>query len=60
MQLTYYFPKTIIGNGIVKALSVYLSGNSLLTLAKERKILEMNVGDAPQSRFYNIGAKVTF
>jgi hypothetical protein len=60
VQLTYDFPKTIIGNGIVKALSVYLSGNSLLTLAKERKILEMNVGDAPQSRFYNIGAKVTF
>ena len=60
VQLTYDFPKTIIGNGIVKGLSVYVSGNSLLTFAKERKLMEMNVGDAPQSRFYNIGAKVCF
>ena len=60
VQLTYDFPKAIIGNGIVKGLSVYISGNSLLTLAKERELMEMNVGSAPQSRFYNIGAKVNF
>ena len=60
VQLTYDFPKTIIGNGIVKGLSVYVSGSNLLTIAKERKLLEMNVGSAPQSRFYNIGAKVCF
>ncbi len=60
VQLTYDFPKTIIGEGIIKGLSLYVSGNSLLTLAKERKIMEMNVGSAPQSRFYNIGAKVAF
>ena len=60
VQLTYDFPKNIIGNGIVKGLSVYVSGSSLLTLAKEREILEMNVDSAPQSRFYNIGATVAF
>ena len=60
VQLTYDFPKSIIGNGIIKGLSVYCSGNSLLTIAKERKLLEMNVGSAPQARFYNIGAKVSF
>ena len=60
VQLTYDFPKTIIGNGIVKGLSVYVSGSNLLTIAKERKLLEMNVGSAPQARFYNIGAKVCF
>ncbi len=60
VQLTYDFPKSIIGNGIVKGLSLYVSGNSLLTLAKERELLEMNVGSAPQSRFYNLGAKVSF
>jgi hypothetical protein len=60
VQLTYDFPKTIIGNGIVKGLAVYVSGSNLLTIAKERKLLEMNVGSAPQSRFYNIGAKVCF
>ena len=60
VQLTYDFPKSIIGNGIVKGLSVYVSGNSLLTLAKERELMEMNIGSAPAARFYNIGAKVCF
>lgn len=60
VQLTYDFPKTILGNGIVKGLSVYASGTDLLTIAKEREILEMNVGSAPQSRFYNLGVKVSF
>ncbi len=60
VQLTYDFPKTIIGNGVVKGLSVYASGTDLLTIAKEREILEMNVGSAPQSRYYNLGVKVSF
>lgn len=60
VQLTYNFPKAIIGNGIVKGLSLYVSGNSLLTIAKERKIMELTTDNAPQSRFYNIGAKVDF
>lgn len=60
VQLTYDFPKSIIGNGIIKGLSVYASGNSLLTIAKERELLEMTVGDAPQSRFYNLGVQVKF
>ncbi len=60
VQLTYDFPKSIIGNGIVKGLSVYASGNSLLTIAKERELLEMNVGSAPQARFYNLGVQVAF
>ena len=60
VQLTYDFPKSVIGNGIIKGLSVYASGNSLLTIAKERKLLEMNVGSAPQSRFYNLGVQVGF
>lgn len=60
VQLSYNFPKSIIGNGIVKGLQVYASGNSLLTIAKEREILEMNVGSAPQARFYNLGVQVAF
>ena len=60
VQLTYDFPKSVIGNGIVKGLSVYASGNSLLTIAKERELLEMNIGSAPQARFYNFGVNVSF
>ncbi len=60
VQLTYDFPKTIIGNGFVKGLSAYVSGSNLLTIAKERELLELNVGSAPQARFYNIGVKAMF
>ena len=60
VQLSYDFDKKIFGNSFVKGLQLYVSGNSLLTIAKEREILEMNVGSAPQTRFYNLGLKVAF
>ena len=58
VQLTYDFPKEMMGK-VVKALSVYMNGNNLLTIAGERKLMETNVGSAPQTRFYNLGVKVT-
>ncbi|MDE7349994.1 MAG: SusC/RagA family TonB-linked outer membrane protein [Muribaculaceae bacterium] len=60
IQLTYDFPKSLIHGPVVKGLQIYVSGDDLVTFGKNRKILEMNVGSAPQSRFYNIGAQVTF
>lgn len=60
IQLTYDFPSSIIHGPVVKGLSVYVSGDDLVRIGKNRKILDRNVGAAPQSRFYNIGAKVTF
>ena len=60
VQLTYDFPKNLFRNSFVKGASVYVSGNSLLTIAKEREILEMSIGSAPQTRFYNLGVKVAF
>jgi len=59
VQLTYDFPKEMFQGKIVKALSLYLNANDLLTIAKERKLMETSVGYAPQTRFYNIGVRVT-
>ena len=59
VQLTYDFPKEMFDGKIVKALSVYLNGNDLLTFSKHRKMMETSVGYAPQTRFYNLGVKVT-
>ena len=59
VQLTYDFPKEMMGK-VVKALSVYVNGNDLLTISKNRKIMETAVGYAPQTRFYNLGVKATF
>jgi len=58
VQLTYDFPQEMMGK-VVKALSIYVNGNDLLTIAKERKLMETSVGYAPQTRFYNLGVKVT-
>ena len=59
VQLTYDFPKEMFDGKIVKALSIYLNGNDLLTFSKHRKMMETSVGWAPQTRFYNLGVKVT-
>ena len=60
VQLTYDFPESILAKlKYVKALSVYLNGNDLLTISKERKLMETSVGYAPQTRFYNLGVKIT-
>lgn len=59
VQLTYDLPASLFKeNSFVKGLSVYFYGTDLLTISKERKYLETNVGSAPQCRGYHIGFKV--
>lgn len=60
IQLTYDFPAKMLRGKLVNALSIYASGANLLTISKEREHFETNVGSAPQTRFYNLGVKVTF
>lgn len=60
VQLTYDLPAHLFANKIISAMSVYVLGESLLTLSSNRELMETNIGSAPQSRFYNIGVKVTF
>ena len=60
IQLTYDFPTRWFQKTPIRALSAYVSGSNLLTIAKERELLELNVGSAPQTRFYNLGVKVSF
>ncbi len=61
VQLTYDMSQSILRNNkVVKGFSAYVSGSNLLTISPERKHLEMAVGEAPQTRFYNLGVKLTF
>ncbi|WP_192085447.1 SusC/RagA family TonB-linked outer membrane protein [Algoriphagus sp. Y33] len=60
VQLSYSFPKSILGNGFIKELGTYVSGSNLLTVSPNREILEMNIGSAPQTRFYNFGIRAMF
>ena len=61
VQITYDFPASMFeGSKVVKGISLFANGNNLLKIAKEKELLEMNVGSAPQNRFYQIGASVKF
>ena len=60
VQLTYDLPAHLFNGKIVKGISVYLSGDDLAMISKNRKIMELNIGSQAQCRFYNIGAKVNF
>lgn len=60
IQLSYAFPRSILRNGFIKELNTYVSGSNLLTVSPNRDILEMNIGSAPQTRFYNLGIRAMF
>lgn len=60
VQLTYEFPKQLFSNIFLNDMSVYISGENLLVLSKEREMMERNVGSAPQNRFFNIGFTTSF
>lgn len=61
VQLTYEMPQSVLRNNkVVKGFSAYISGSNLLTISPERKHMEMNIGSAPQTRFYNLGVKLVF
>lgn len=59
VQLTYDFPKNTFKGSFVRGLSVYCGGNSLLTISKERKHMELSTG-FPQCRNFYAGFKAAF
>ncbi|MEZ2445847.1 SusC/RagA family TonB-linked outer membrane protein [Chitinophaga sp. RCC_12] len=60
VQISYDMSDLIGNKKIVKEMGVYVSGFNLLTLAAERKLMDMNIGSAPQTRLYNLGVKAMF
>lgn len=61
VQLTYDFSgHKFLQHAIVHGLSIYVQGDNLLVISKERKLMETNVGTTPQFRFYNFGVKASF
>lgn len=60
VQVSYALPGKIVQKSFFRDISIYLSGANLLTISKEREILEMNITSAPQTRFYNLGVRAAF
>lgn len=59
VQLTYDMPSKWFTGKVVSGMSIYLLGESLLTISKHREYMETNYS-SPQCRFYNIGLKMSF
>ncbi|MBO4596543.1 MAG: SusC/RagA family TonB-linked outer membrane protein [Bacteroidaceae bacterium] len=62
IQLTYDFNADMLGSAskFVKGLQLYVNANDLFMIAGERKYMETEVGVAPQTRSFTLGAKVQF
>jgi TonB-linked SusC/RagA family outer membrane protein len=60
-QLTYTFSDGLKSNSLLKkGLQVYLRASNLFTVSKIKEKRELNIGKAPQTRYYALGLKVTF
>ena len=60
VQIGYDLPKSMLGGSFFKSLNIYVSGSNLLTISSEVELMELNIGGAPQTRFYNLGVKALF
>ncbi|NPA35837.1 MAG: SusC/RagA family TonB-linked outer membrane protein [Chlorobi bacterium] len=60
-QLTYTFSDRLKPNSILKkGFQVYVRASNLFTISDIKEKRELNVGKAPQTRYYALGLKVTF
>ncbi len=59
IQFTYDMPSEWF-HGAVKGLRLFCTADNVLTISKNRKILETNIGTAPQCRYYSIGGLLQF
>ncbi|MDT0685024.1 SusC/RagA family TonB-linked outer membrane protein [Autumnicola psychrophila] len=60
VQVSYTFPETMINGNFLQEFGVYVNGANLLTIASNKDIMELNIGGAPQTRFFNVGVKALF
>jgi len=61
VQLTYDVKGTqFLKNSFVNNMSLYVQGDNLLVVSKERQLMETNIGSAPQFRFFNLGLRAHF
>jgi TonB-linked SusC/RagA family outer membrane protein len=60
VQVSYDLPEKWLNRKLIKEMGFYVTGFNLLTVSKERELMEMNLGGAPQTRLYNLGIKAIF
>ena len=60
VQLTYNFSENGLSKNFLKNMLVYVSGSNLYTFSKNRKILDLNIANTPQFRYFTVGIRAGF
>jgi TonB-linked SusC/RagA family outer membrane protein len=60
IQLTYDLPRSILGNLFIREFGVYVNASNLYTFSKNRKVLDLTVGNTPQMSYFNVGLSGKF
>ena len=60
VQVSYDLTNVLKMKSLARELGIYVSGFNLLTVSENRKLMEMNIGNAPQTRMFNVGVKALF
>ena len=60
VQITYNVPSNLIGRKVVKELRLNLGAYNLITISKNKDILDLAVGSSPYMRYFSFGIKANF
>ncbi|WP_207513714.1 SusC/RagA family TonB-linked outer membrane protein [Longitalea luteola] len=60
VQLTYDLNKDLFKRSVIHGASLYVLADNPLVVSRESKMMETNIGAAPQYRFFNLGVKASF
>jgi TonB-linked SusC/RagA family outer membrane protein len=60
VQISYDIIANNSNNATIRNLGVYVYGANLLTIAENKEIMLLNVGFAPQYRYFNMGLRANF
>jgi TonB-linked SusC/RagA family outer membrane protein len=60
VQVTYDLGKNLLGKTFIRELGVYVMGSNLLTIAKNKDILDLVTWTNPVMRYYSLGIRANF
>ncbi len=60
VQISYDFPLNTALKSYIRQFAVFLKGSNLLLIAKNKDIMELNVGSSPQFQVYELGLRANF
>ena len=60
VQITYDLLKNKSQKTFIRELGIFIRGTNLLTIAKNKNIMELEIGSSPLLRFYGLGLRTSF